>query len=107
MQVYELNESFKALVREALPQKEQNEALLKVFDEIVNDRATKQRIGLEDLKSRALDDIKSEFATKDFVRAEIENVRAEIVKSKIEIIKWVLGIQLSIGALIVAILKFL
>ena len=107
LQTFTLNEGFKALVREALPDKSQSEVFLKVFDEVVNDRATTQRIGLDELKSRAIDDIKDQFVTKDFLRAEISEVRAEIEKSKIETIKWVIGIQISVGALIVVILKFL
>ena len=120
MQTFTLNESFKALVREALPDKSQSEVFLKVFDEVINDRATTQRIGLDELKSRAIDEIKDQFVTKDFLRAEIADVRSEIAevrteiadvrseieKSKVETIKWVIGIQFSVGALIVAILKF-
>ena len=117
MQTFTLNESFKALVREALPDKSQSEVFLKVFDEVINDRATTQRIGLDELKSRAIDEIKDQFVTKDFLRAEIADVRTEIAatkeelrteieKSKVETIKWVIGIQFSVGALIVAILKF-
>ncbi|MGI0407169.1 hypothetical protein ACRE1S_07915 [Helicobacter himalayensis] len=50
-----LNESFKALLRDILPNKEQAEALEKAFVEVVNDRATTQRIGLDELKTRAID----------------------------------------------------
>ena len=109
-----LNESFKALVEKALPQKEQSQALIQVFEEVVNDRATTQKIGLDELKSRAIDEIKAEFVTKDFLRAEIAEVRAEmaeiraeIVKSKIDTLRWVFGMQIATIAMIGAMLKIM
>lgn len=46
-----LNESFKTLLRDILPNKEQAEALEKAFVEVVN-IGLQQRIGLDGLKTR-------------------------------------------------------
>ena len=110
MQALTLNESFKAFVREAFPDK--SEVVAQIFEEVINDRATTTRIGLDELKGRAIDEIKGEFVTKDFVRAEIAEVRAEmasmreelmgeIAKSKLEVIKWVVGLQVATTALLI------
>ncbi|MGI0407170.1 hypothetical protein ACRE1U_07725 [Helicobacter himalayensis] len=59
-------------------------------------------------------EIKSEFVTKDFLRAEIAEVhvefaevRAEIYKTKNEILRWVIGLQISTIAAMGAMLKFM
>lgn len=71
-----LNESFKAFVRESFP--ERSDSVVKIFQEVINDRATTQKIGLEDLKKQAINDVRAEFVTKDFLKAEIAEVRAEL-----------------------------
>ncbi|WP_066388989.1 hypothetical protein [Helicobacter himalayensis] len=48
-----LNESFKTLLRDILPNKEQAEALEKAFVEVVN-IGLQQRIGLDGLKIRTI-----------------------------------------------------
>lgn len=118
-----LNESFQAFVRESFPDK--SEAVTKLFQEVVNDRATITRLNISDLKARAVDEIKSEFVTKDFVRAEIAEVRqeiaevrqeigevkaelkAEVAEVKVDILKWVLGMQVATITIILAGMKFL
>ena len=47
----------------------------------------------------------SQLATKDFVRAKINQVGAEIAEVKSDIIKWLIGLQIALGGFIVAILK--
>ncbi|MDD7567152.1 MAG: DUF1640 domain-containing protein [Helicobacter sp.] len=73
-----LNEGFKALVSGILDNEEANKRLVNAFVEVVNDRATITRLNIDDLKSRAVKDIKSEFVTKDFVRAEIADAKEEL-----------------------------
>ncbi|MCI6217197.1 MAG: hypothetical protein MR629_01430 [Helicobacter sp.] len=73
-----LNEGFKALVSGILDNEEANKRLVNAFVEVVNDRATMTRLNIDDLKSRAVEDIKSEFVTKDFVRAEIADTKEEL-----------------------------
>lgn len=106
-----LNESFKALVEKALPDKRQSEIMLQAFVEVVNDRATTQRIGLDELKSRAIDEIRQEFVTKGFLEAKLSDLKNEmkfeIAQVKIDIIKWVVGLQFASVALIVGLLKLL
>lgn len=120
-----LNESFKALVEKALPDKAQSEVMIKAFVEVVNDRATTHSLGLDDLKNKAINEVKNEFVTKDFLRAEIAEVRAEIAevraemaqmreelraemaKTKVEILKWVFAMQLSTIIIIIGALKFI
>lgn len=125
-----LNESFKAFVREAFPNK--SDIVLKVFQEVVNDRATTAQMSVENIKAKAIDEIKKEFATKDFlsaqtaqirkemadlkvelkadiadVRSEIADVRSEIAKTKVDILKWVLGMQIATITIILAGMRFI
>lgn len=76
MQTITLNESFKALVREGFP--ERSDKVLSVFEELVNHKATSESLSVQELKSRAIDEIKGEIATKDFVRVEIAQTREEL-----------------------------
>lgn len=99
MEAITLNESFKALIERDFDKK-QGETLLKAFVEVVNDRATNQRLGIDELKSRAIDDIRAEFVTKEFVRAEIAEAKADLIK-------WVVGLQIAAIAIIVSAVKFL
>lgn len=79
-----LNESFKALVRETFPDK--SDKVISIFDEVLSHKASSDPLSVQELKSRAIDEIRSELATKDFVRAEIaeakEALRAEIAETK-------------------------
>ena len=81
---YVLNESFKALLDSIFSDKEAATKLKKAFEEVVNDRATTQKINLDRLKAEALEEIGNELATKDFVRAEIAEAKQEL---KLEIAK--------------------
>lgn len=100
---YVLNESFKALLDSIFSDKEAATKLKKAFEEVVNDRATTQKINLDRLKAEALEEIGNELATKDFVdkriaevEKEIANVKQElkleIANAKVQGIYWLLGV---------------
>lgn len=89
-----LNEGFKALVSGILDNEEANKRLVNAFVEVVNDRATMTRLNIDDLKSRAVKDIKSEFVTKDFVRAEIADAKEEL-RSEISALRDELKAEIS------------
>ena len=109
MQAVVLNESFKALVREAFP--DNSEKVLSVFDEVISHKASTDRASVEELKGRAIDEIKGELATRDFVRAEIaetkESLRSEIASAKVEILKWVFGLQAGTIVIIIGAMKYM
>lgn len=100
-----LNESFKALVRETFPDK--SDKVISIFDEVVSHKASSDSLSVQELKSRAIDEIRSELATKDFVRAEIAEVRHDLARTKVEILKWVFGLQASTIVIILGALKFI
>ena len=100
-----LNESFKALVRETFPDK--SDKVISIFDEVVSNKASSDLSSVAELKGRAIDEVRAELATKDFVRAEIAEVRQEIARSKVEILKWVFGLQASTIVIILGALKFM
>ena len=77
-QQYLLNEGFKALLRSIFEDEEKSAKLIQAFEEVVNDRATMQRINLENLKEKALEEIRNELATKDLLTAEINRIEAKI-----------------------------
>ena len=110
---YELNESFKALLDGIFSDKEVATKLKIAFEEVVNDRATTQRVNLEKLKDEALEQIRNELLTKDVfqsemkaieakleaeiakIRAEIAEVRQEIAEAKTNTIRWVVGVGVT------------
>ena len=129
-----LNESFKALVRETFPDK--SDKVISIFDEVLSHKASSDPLSVQELKSRAIDEIRSELATKDFVRAEIAEaketlraeiaeaketlraeiaevrqeiaeVRQEISRAKVDILKWVFGLQASTIVIILGAIKFI
>lgn len=100
-----LNESFKALVRETFPDK--SDKVISIFDEVVSHKASSDPLSVQELKSRAIDEIRSELATKDFVRAEIAEVRQEIARAKVDILKWVFGLQAGTIAILIGAMKFI
>ena len=75
---YVLNESFKALLETIFSNPEQSKRLIQAFEEVVNDRATTQRINFESLKAKALDEVRAELATKDLLTAETNGIEARI-----------------------------
>ena len=105
MQVVVLNESFKALVREAFP--ENSDKVISVFSEVVSHKASSDRLSVDELKTRAIDDVRAELATRDFVRAEIAEVRQEIARVKVDILKWVFGMQAGTIAILIGAMKFI
>ncbi len=82
---YVLNESFKALLDSIFSDKEAATKLKKAFEEVVNDRATTQKINLDRLKAEALEEIGNELATKDFVDKRIAEVEKEIANVRQEL----------------------
>lgn len=100
-----LNESFKALVREASPDK--SDKVISIFDEVVSHKASSEFLNVQELKARAIDEIRSELATRDFVRAEIAEVRQEIARAKVDILKWVFGLQAGTIAILIGAMKFI
>lgn len=98
MQAVDLNESFKALVREAFP--ENSDKVISVFSEVVSHKASSDPLSVQELKSRAIDEIRSELATKDFVRAEISS-------AKVDILKWVFGLQAGTIAILIGAMKYM
>lgn len=100
-----LNESFKALVRETFPDK--SDKVISIFDEVVSYKASSDTLSVQELKARAIDEIRSELATKDFVRAEIAEVRQEIARAKVDILKWVFGLQAGTIAILIGAMKFI
>lgn len=100
-----LNESFKALVREAFPDK--SDKVISIFDEVVSHKASSEFLNVQKLKARAIDEIRSELATRDFVRAEIAEVRQEIARAKVDILKWVFGLQAGTIAILIGAMKFI
>lgn len=62
---------------------------------------------MQELKARAIDEIRSELATRDFVRAEIAEVRQEIARAKVDILKWVFGLQAGTIAILIGAMKFI
>ncbi len=121
---YELNESFKALLDGIFSDKEVATKLKIAFEEVVNDRATTQRVNLEKLKDEALEQIRNELLTKDVfytemkaieakleaeiakiraeiaevrqeLKQEIAEVRQEIAEAKTNTIRWVVGVGVT------------
>lgn len=76
---YTLSESFKALVDGIFGQdKAKSERLLKAFEEVVNDRATNERVSFELLKRELLDEAKKELVKKPEMEAEVEKLRNQL-----------------------------
>ncbi|WP_144581794.1 hypothetical protein [Campylobacter coli] len=69
-----LNESFKALIEGIFSNSEQSKKLIQAFEEIVNDRATTQRLNFENLKQQAIDEIRQELVSKDLFQSEIKRL---------------------------------
>lgn len=96
---------------------EKNEQIIMESIQVVADEIThKQAINTKEIKDELEERLKGELATKDFVRAEIAevkqelkleiaSVRTEIAEVKSDIIKWLIGLQIALGGFIVAILK--
>lgn len=124
-----LNENTIILLNDIFKEPEQAQRAKVLVENIVNDRATTTEFSLRDLKDQATKDIQNTLATKDFVRAEISdakqelkdeiaklrsefkediaNLRSEFKDSKESLLKWTISIQISVGALMVAIIKLL
>ena len=97
---YVLNESFKALLDSIFSDKEAATKLKKAFEEVVNDRATTQKINLDRLKAEALEEIGNELLTKEVFQSEMKatkevfeaKLEAEIANAKVQGIYWLLGV---------------
>ncbi|EGK7485887.1 hypothetical protein [Campylobacter sp. LMG 17559] len=75
---YILNESFKALLESIFSNPEQSQKLIKAFEEVVNDRATTQRLNFENLKNQAIEEIRQELVSKDLFQSEIKRLESLI-----------------------------
>ena len=83
---YELNESFKALLDGIFSDKEVATKLKIAFEEVVNDRATTQRVNLEKLKDEALEQIRNELLTKDVFYTEMKATK-DVFQSEMKAIE--------------------
>ncbi|EAJ0349264.1 hypothetical protein UPTC15629_1520 [Campylobacter lari] len=71
---YILNESFKALLESIFSNPEQSQKLIKAFEELVNGRATTQRLNFENLKNQTIEEIRQELVSKDLFQSEIKRL---------------------------------
>ncbi|ENK8198145.1 hypothetical protein CUPS9163_05880 [Campylobacter upsaliensis] len=79
---------------------EDKEALVKETQNVVELIAKENLLSSQQLKQDTKDSLEKELATKEFVRSEVE-------RAKTDLIKWIVGMQLAVGGLIVALIKFL
>ncbi len=80
---------------------------IELFLEIIHKEADKEIIQKkEELKAQLYNDLRNELATKEFVRAEINEVRAEINEVRAEIQKNSLLLKVLIGISIFALTLF-
>lgn len=75
---YILNESFKALLESIFSNPEQSQKLIKAFEELINGRATTQRLNFENLKNQAIEEIRQELVSKDLFQSEIKRLESLI-----------------------------
>ncbi|HEC1791645.1 TPA: hypothetical protein R1728_001536, partial [Campylobacter lari] len=73
---YILNESFKALLESIFSNPEQSQKLIKAFKELVNGRATTQRLNFENLKNQTIEEIRQELVSKDLFQSEIKRLES-------------------------------
>lgn len=97
---------------------EDKEALIQETQSVVGLIAKENLLTSKQLKQDTKDSLEKELASREFVRAEANDIRAfveteiakvrtEIAETKNELIKWIVGMQLAVGGLIVALIKFL
>ena len=86
-------------------QEDKKDEIIDVVLAVANDIKTNDNITAKAIKDEVEEKFKNELATKEFVRAEINQVRTEISEVKSDIIKWLIGLQIALGGFIVAILK--
>lgn len=93
-------------------QEDKKDEIIDVVLAVANDIKTNDNITAKAIKDEVEEKFKNELATKEFVRAEINQVRTEIAEVRTEIaevksdiIKWLIGLQIALGGFIVAILK--
>ncbi len=85
------------LIKKSYKEEEQQEVLndiVAIVDEVKRDN----RISSELIREEVVEKLRNELATKEFVRAEIAEVKSDIIK-------WLIGLQIALGGFIVAILK--
>ncbi|EEQ63708.1 hypothetical protein HPMG_01165 [Helicobacter pullorum MIT 98-5489] len=80
-------------------QEDKKDEIIDVVMAVANDVKTKDNITAKAIKDEVEEKFKNELATKEFVRAEISD-------AKYDIVKWMIGSQIAVGGLIIAILKF-
>ena len=80
-------------------QEDKKDEIIDVIMAVANDVKKKDNITAKAIKDEVEEKFKNELATKEFVRAEIFD-------AKYDIVKWMIGSQIAVGGLIIAILKF-
>ena len=98
---YNLPRSLFDLLVETFGNKEKAEIFAKVFEDFLCEIKNKSEEQIiykqEELKAKIYNDLRSELATKEFVRAEINEVRAEINEVRAEIKQNNLLLKILIG----------
>lgn len=79
---------------------EDKEALVKETQSVVELIAKENALSSQQLKQDTKDSLEKELATKEFVDMKVEQTKSELIK-------WIVGMQLAVGGLIVALIKFL
>ena len=76
---HSLSQEFKLLLRNIFKNDDEKyEQFSEAFEMIINDKASNKRISLRNLKEEVLDEIKEEWVTKDYLRAELLERKNEL-----------------------------
>ena len=76
---HSLSQEFKLLLRNIFKNDDEKyEQFSEAFEMIINDKASNKRISLRNLKEEVLDEIKEELVTKDYLRAELLELKNEL-----------------------------
>lgn len=76
---HSLSQEFKSLLRNIFKNDDEKyEQFSEAFEMIINDKASNKRISLRNLKEEVLDEIKEELVTKDYLRAELLELKNEL-----------------------------
>ena len=76
-------------------QEDKKDEIIDVFLAVANDIKTNDSITAKAIKDEVEEKFKNELATKEFVRAEIAEVRQEIAEAKTNTIRWVVGVGVT------------
>ena len=76
-------------------QEDKKDEIIDVVLAVANDIKTNDSITAKAIKDEVEEKFKNELATKEFVRAEIAEVRQEIAEAKTNTIRWVVGVGVT------------